>query len=522
MSTGFSHPRYVGTVGNSVTHNDNTFTRGRLELYGRTYRSIVDGDILIQRHVFTEDLWVSPKYDQSESPEFEAMEVERTVQITGVFGVQGLFTAITIKPVDGNESKAFMPIAKQILQETSSWRSPLLTQVFALGRSGAALTLIVYGELVNGQAIIDQYRDKDWIVYYYLMYTQWIAMDSLRADNTLTIPVSNRWNDWFFALKNSNYWQYDLTSVCLSPPGEDSLAPSYSHPTPLPLGTAPPLTEIAACFERAFGDCLYLLAPFGGRFRVELSASTLVRHGLFTFGTVVDGTKPGVLAHFPFTPSPEWHCKSQDTNIEANYSSSVPSRVDLSFRKTSNIRLNLDFALCLPEEDLDRSRAAYLCQSLQHHDGCDDVENIVCIDHIGFSLQGTFPGGPTKLPTSAYLFVPPLSFQFTNNMYCLQYPIPDSLFYWCHDPEGKDIIAEEDWDKVGIPKLKVEMWVNSWWRSQDYDCVRDHLRSRNYNLDGRQYASDHGYPELIRGDPHDQRFIMVDEEEESITRLELA
>ncbi|KAJ8081462.1 hypothetical protein PM082_007307 [Marasmius tenuissimus] len=164
MSNAISHPRHSGTVGDSVTHNENTFARGRLELYGRTYRSIVDGDIVIQRLVFTEALWVSPKHEQGKSLECKATKVEKTVQIAGVFGVRGLFTAITIKPADGNESDAFMAIAKQILQETSSWRyvgrsvsvcsrtivttgfrSSLLTQVFALGRSDASLTLIVYG-----------------------------------------------------------------------------------------------------------------------------------------------------------------------------------------------------------------------------------------------------------------------------------------------------------------------------------------------------------------------------------------
>ncbi|KAJ8090919.1 hypothetical protein PM082_024843 [Marasmius tenuissimus] len=32
-----------------------------------------------------------------------------------------------------------------------------------------------------------------------------------------------------------------------------------------------------------------------------------------------------------------------------------------------------------------------------------------------------------------------------------------------------------------------------------------HLRNKGYESNGRQYAQDHGYSELIQGDPHDQR-----------------
>ena len=54
----------------------------------------------------------------------------------------------------------------------------------------------------------------------------------------------------------------------------------------------------------------------------------------------------------------------------------VPWRADLSFRKTGEIQLELDFGLRVPEKDRYRLRAAYLSQSLSFVDNCDDVCNV--------------------------------------------------------------------------------------------------------------------------------------------------
>ncbi|KAL0063849.1 hypothetical protein AAF712_009200 [Marasmius tenuissimus] len=92
-----------------------------------------------------------------------------------------------------------------------------------------------------------------------------------------------------------------------------------------------------------------------------------------------------------------------------------------------------------------------------------------------------------------------------NGMYCICYPLPNPLFYWAFDTEGENVIAKNDWEKYGIPELKVRTWIGSHWTDLAYDEVRLHLQRKNYQSDGRRYARDHGYPELIRGDPHERR-----------------
>ncbi|KAJ8085795.1 hypothetical protein PM082_004613 [Marasmius tenuissimus] len=77
-------------------------------------------------------------------------------------------------------------------------------------------------------------------------------------------------------------------------------------------------------------------------------------------------------------------------------------------------------------------------------------------------------------------------------MYCIRYPFSGPLFYWSHDPEGGQVIVEENWEEFGIPKLETENWVGSNWYSEDYDFVREHVMSRNHNLDGRDYAQERG------------------------------
>ncbi|KAL0064784.1 hypothetical protein AAF712_008331, partial [Marasmius tenuissimus] len=78
-----------------------------------------------------------------------------------------------------------------------------------------------------------------------------------------------------------------------------------------------------------------------------------------------------------------------------------------------------------------------------------------------------------------------------------------SVFYWSHDPQGRDAISEEDWEKFGIHRLAVETWIGSNWGEEDYISIWEHLHLRNHNSDGRQYARQRKYPELVAGDPHD-------------------
>jgi len=126
----------------------------------------------------------------------------------------------------------------------------------------------------------------------------------------------------------------------------------------------------------------------------------------------------------------------------------------------------------------------------------------VYIDQVGFKLQGTFDDNPTTHSMPAFLFCPPLPIEYINGLPCVRYPLSDSLFYWCLDQKGKNRIAEGNWEEFHIPKLELRTWVGSYWESHEYNLVQDVLSSGSYSLDGRQYAKDHGHPELIQGEYH--------------------
>ncbi|KAJ8075654.1 hypothetical protein PM082_021284 [Marasmius tenuissimus] len=481
----------------------------RVVLNGRTFRRILDGDIIFRQllsskvlHVLTEPDEHTPSRSRWNLPQARVVKVTKTVQTAELFGYQGKFTATILEPIGENDPDKFEAIATCVLQAASPRRSMLLPQLFALADSNV-LTILTHGELVIGQKLVKrQSRKRNWIVYHYLVYTNWAAVESLRADKTFTMPVARRWSNWSFNLKTLS-WQYDITSGSLSPPGEeDDKSLSCNHRTPLRQETLPQLnaTEIVACVEEDLGDFLYLIASWGGRRGVDMCHHH-ARHGALTFGTVVKRSKPGIAAHFSTTPSPEWFCESLNPNLTVCYSKSVPKRVDLSFRKsTSNVRVqSLRFGLRIPEGARVRFRCAYLCQSLQLRADCDELEDVLYLDQVGFSLTGTFPDDLTTRPRPVYLFVPPLQAEHLNNIHRIRYPLPPVLFYWSQDPEGGDCIAPESWSKYGVPKLDVDMWIGSCWRLKQYNVVRDYLRLKKYNLDGKRYALEYGYPKLFHG-----------------------
>ncbi|KAK1224117.1 hypothetical protein PQX77_012976 [Marasmius sp. AFHP31] len=300
-------------------------------------------------------------------------------------------------------------------------------------------------------------------------------------------------------------WHYDPASVALDLPSEEHLEPSPNHLPPLRQETLRHLNtaEIVACVEESLGDVLCLVASLEWRWGGNLSG--WAKHGFLTFGAVVDGHKAGILAHLPSTPPLEWFCWSRHSDVKASFSSSVPWRVDFSFCKPGNVRVTITFGWRIQEKERLQHRGAYVCQSLPFLNGCDDVEDVVYINQVGFELTTTFRYDPTTSSTPAYLFVPPLPVEIINNMNCIRYPFPEPLFYWSHDPQGDRIIGEENWEEFGIPELETEDWVGSYWTHEEYDLVRDHLLSENYDLDGRRYAREHGHPELIYTDPHSVR-----------------
>ncbi|KAK1233187.1 hypothetical protein PQX77_003669, partial [Marasmius sp. AFHP31] len=192
-----------------------------------------------------------------------------------------------------------------------------------------------------------------------------------------------------------------------------------------------------------------------------------------------------------------------------------PSRVDLSFQKTNCNQVDLHFSLRLP--DLLQRRTAYLSQSVPFKDCDDALRDLVFIDEVRFSLVGTFHHNPVKCITPVYLFVPPIPVELVNNIYCIRYPPPDALFFWSSDPDGQNVIDEEDWEAYGISQLEIFTWIGSSWHYERYVAVQDHLLRKNCSLDGKQYARDHGYSEsqpfeLIEiGDPHSPSIMVLEE-----------
>ncbi|KAJ8074661.1 hypothetical protein PM082_022239 [Marasmius tenuissimus] len=94
----------------------------------------------------------------------------------------------------------------------------------------------------------------------------------------------------------------------------------------------------------------------------------------------------------------------------------------------------------------------------------------------------------------------------SDGIYSLHYPLVNPLFYWSLNPNGEHAISEEDWEMNRIPRLEVLSWIGALWNSGDYQAGEEYLQTRNYDLDGRKYASEHRYPVLIPGDPFDTRF----------------
>ncbi|KAK1216011.1 hypothetical protein PQX77_021361 [Marasmius sp. AFHP31] len=371
-------------------------------------------------------------------------------------------------------------------------RSLCLVQMLGLVRTEIP-TFVLYEDLVNGDKFLDQYDDSG-LIYRYLFHTNEAAISALRADKSLGISVSSGWGDWTFNLK-SRSWHYDASTSVEQPSESFRYAPIL-----LPEGPLPQLDdeEITTYFEKTFGDFLYLIASLG-----ETDQGGLLdykQHHRLTFGTVINYFEGGVPAHFPSTPCPEWWFNNRSRNIDVCYSEKVYSRVDFQSHNTHNTQLNLHFSLRLPLEDRTRLRAAYLCQSKK-----DSSIGTYFIDEIRFSVTGSFSHNPTARPVPAYLFIPPLHAEYIDRMYCISHPLRYPLFYWSWDPEGKTMISKEEWGPAEIPALEVETRLGSYWIRSEYSLVKSYLDNKSYDVDGKQYARDHGYPELIWGDPHDRR-----------------
>ncbi|KAK1221385.1 hypothetical protein PQX77_015792 [Marasmius sp. AFHP31] len=354
------------------------------------------------------------------------------------------FTVVTLEPEDKKDEEATRFLWKAGYEALSAHRSIQFPKMVGLMRSDVP-SFVLYQELADGVDLFSQYIVKE-TEFEYLEYTRYIAIQAIRANTTL--KVSEKWRNWSFDV-NAKTWHYDIARASLAPPQEDYFP--YYTPTPLPPGTTPPLLDaddIITCFEKTFGDALYMWASLGRIYVRDLS--DYAQHGLLTLGALTRSWK-GILAHFPSPPTPEWAFENHSRGIKANYSS----------------------------KDL-------------------------FINDIRFLITGNF--SPNLLP--AYLFVPPLPVKIVNGMHCISYPLPNPLFYWAADSAGVNVIPEKEWEKYGISELAVETMAGSSWTHERYRRVRDYMHKKGFEpTDGKRYARDHGYPELILSDPHDQRMV---------------
>ncbi|KAK1217961.1 hypothetical protein PQX77_019368 [Marasmius sp. AFHP31] len=499
------HASFQNVAGNSTittNHNyNNSQNEDRMIVSGRMIRRVMDSDIHCLRLLSSEILSVPVKQEAaSTSSKLQVIKLKKMVQTAEIFGCPGRYTATTLEPVNREDQDICNEIVDGALRVAVCHRSAMVTQVFAVAKSPEAFTMLSFDELASGGNVSSLYWNKNWILYHYLHYTHGVAVQCLHNDEALPFPVANRWMDWSINLKTLT-WYYNPASLSLNSLSEINLSPLSNPYPPLCQENVPPLNSsvIVAHVEETFGDFLYLIGSQGGRWAEDLS--NYAQNGLLTFGAVVNYSRPGIFAHFPSTPPPKSFCQSLIPNVKASYSAS--GRVDFTFQKTGTVKVHIDIGLCIPYNDQIQLRAAYLCQSLHFCDGCSNVLDLVCIDTIGFCLGGIFLEDPTTRATPAYLFVPPLCTELISDMHCVRYPFHQSQFYWSSDLYGRDKIAEEDWERLGIPELSVQGLIGSWWSENQYPAVWEVLRFKGYDLDGKQYAHDHGYPELVLGDPHD-------------------
>ncbi|KAK1219819.1 hypothetical protein PQX77_017447 [Marasmius sp. AFHP31] len=518
--------------GNVTTTNIYHSNRGDLvDLYGSMYRKIPVGDIIVQRNVSNEIIEVTVEaLNQAATPgtsqaHSRVTKVRKTVQHAEILGLQGSFTSIMVELVDGAQGDFEI----RVCRELASRRSPVFPQLVGIGWSERP-TWIVHDNLVNGQEFIEQvWAEGIGVVCYYLWYTKTTSMFALHADKTLTLPVSFEWGFWMFNLR-THAWQYDIPSISLSPPNTDlSLQPLRYPPILLRQEPPPQLQpiEIVAFVENQLGEFLHVTASSGETRHVE-DLSDFARHGRLTFGAVINRNNPEILAHLPSTSSPQWYFENWSTDVEAVYSNTAPWRVDLPTNHLQS-NLNLHFFWHLP--DYFQQRTAYLAQSLLFADPQQDLSNnlgkcatitcphstknhfsSVCVTEVRYSLVGTIDKGPPSSPP-IYLFVPPVPVQQRSGIYSIQYPLVSPLFYWSFDRNGRQAIPENDWEKHGISRLNMLTWIGSLWDPGVYGTVYNYLWTSNYRSDGRQYAREHGYLELVYGDPHERSVFESDESE---------
>ncbi|KAK1218211.1 hypothetical protein PQX77_019112 [Marasmius sp. AFHP31] len=451
-----------------------------------------------------------------------------------------VFTVVSLETKDKRDQEAAAWLIWEQFHEMLSLQtglgSPGLTQLFGVIKSANVLSFIMHDELLNGDNLMDQYySDSECqdgsikIIPLYLQHTLDTAVEKLRADRSLAVPVTGDPRHWMFSLTTSA-WQYNILSVASGGRSKftcgymTQFIDSYRIPPPIALQqpeTRPHLdmSKIITFVEQSFGDLSYLLVSRSVVTWTEGGNSPLYneRPGFWGFGTVVrklQTDEEEVVAHHPSESVPEWRCLSITSGVDVRYSDSVPSRVDFSYPDTYShstycdprgVVLRIRFTWCLSVDERNRFRAAYLTQSPYV---LSDPHECTYLDAIGFFLQ-SLDLKPISLANlrclPAYLFVPPLPIEWIDNMRSIHHPPSSPVFYWTFDPEGKHVIQERDWKKYNIPELQVGLSQGSRWEPWIYKTIEHYMHMKGYDSDWKQYARERGYPELVTDSPFDTR-----------------
>ncbi|KAG7091501.1 hypothetical protein E1B28_010531 [Marasmius oreades] len=404
------------------------------------------------------------------------------------------FSIVSLEFEDDGDVEKIQRVLERVYETALSRHRVWFTQLFGVARS-TITTLIYHDEIVDAETVIRRYSETP-IVLTYLNYRYWNSVFDVQGDGTLqklSILIST---GWMFNLRTRSF-QYDILTSGTSEEGKDE--DYFDRPPPL-LRDCNPLLDSKEII-RALPDFLEMVSSFGG----DHPGGFFVHHDVLTFGTVIDLTRPGILAYFPSISSPVWSCQPSvgTSGIVAKYSKSVPSLVDLTFVKDKDkCKMVVRFSLRLPLQE--QLWTAYLVQSFPFYSSSGVSSDLVFIDDLGFELRGACTSDPSSCDPPKYLHVPPLFPELINDMPCLHWPPDARLFYWSFDHSGRTEIAEEDWEKYGIPKLKVVPYFGSIWFKEEYEAAQEYLYLNKYDLHGRQFANDHGYPTLVVGDPHIQ------------------
>ncbi|KAG7087967.1 hypothetical protein E1B28_012008 [Marasmius oreades] len=498
--TGSSIPRSTSPGKLTVLH------RTLVDAKEKGFEEVGIGKIIVREDVSSKSLVVRLKpTNPFQSSNDSLVKIRRTVQFAEIDGenIDRRFTVLTLDSEDGDEDEGVIwKLWKQVYEKSSFGpRKAYLPQLFGLCRSSKP-ALVYHQELVGGEDIIEEYA-KIPIVFAYLWYIHVTSYRAIFEDGVVkkySIPLSEHYRNWIFNLSTRS-WVYDITSIALSDVEDDSPHVFFDNPPFLPRHCNPRLAS--GEILRDIPDYLSLVSTLKSKPNVE-GFKDFLRQGILRFGAVIDRTNPVILAHFPVVPSPQWYHKSMNPEIESSYSKSVPSRLDLTFvKKSDHVRLNLRFSLRLPLEARQRLRVAYLTQTTSVDKDEVEQSDLVLVEEIRFKLAGDFTSDPSSHKPPIHLFVPPPAIEWANGAPFIRWPLRASFYYWSFDPKGRDPIAKEDWHQYGIPTLKVkDAWIGSSWPKELYEAARDYLALSSYGMDGERFASENGYPILVKGDPH--------------------